>query len=108
MIKDETERTEVEYTWFDVDSVNIETRLQIVNNESYTRNLLQTYNKSGEIVESNYSYQSKDSEYFSTLLVTANFDSMGKVVSYFQKGNKVDMDEIKPQSKTIVEFEYYD
>ena len=45
---DETERTEIQYTWFDIDSVNIKTRLEISNIENFTFKLLYTYNKSGK------------------------------------------------------------
>ena len=45
---DETERTEIQYTWFDIDSVNIKTRLEISNIENFTFKLLYTHNKSGK------------------------------------------------------------
>ena len=76
---DETERTEIEYTWFDIDSVNIKTRLEISSIENSTFKQLYTYNKSGKIVESNFSMHSEDSEFPSTVVSTANYDSTYKL-----------------------------
>ena len=104
---DETDRTEIEYTWFDIDSVNIKTRLEISSIENFTSKQLYAYNKSGKKVESNFSYHSEDSEYSTTVVSTANYDSTGKMVSFF---NKVafESDELEPSEKLIFEYEYYD
>ena len=65
------------------------------------------FNKSGKKVESNFSYHSEDPEYSTTVVSTANYDSTGKMVSFF---NKVafDSDELEPSEKLIFEYEYYD
>ena len=58
-------------------------------------------------VESNFSYQSEDSEYSTTVVSNANYDSTGKMVSFLNKA-AFDGDELKPSEKLIFEYKYYD
>ena len=104
---DETEQTEIEYTWFDIDSVNIKTRLEINSIENFNSEQVYIYNKSGKKVESNFSYHLDDSEDSTTVVSSANYDSTGKMVSFFNKA-AFDSDELKPTEKLIFEYEYYD
>ena len=53
------QRTGLIDTWFDIDSVNIKTRLEISSIENLTFKQLYTYNKSGKKVESNFSLCNK-------------------------------------------------
>ena len=94
-------------TWFDIDSVNIKTRLEISSTENFTSKQLCTYNKSGKKVELNFSIHSEDSEFPSTVVSTANYDLTGKMVSFFNKA-AYDSDELEPSEKLIFEYEYYD